>query len=560
MGEKKSCRRVALENLLDEISKIVESSSLQRLHPAILDLKKKLSTDEVRLAILGQMKRGKSSLLNALLGENILPTGILPLTSVITEIRYATSPGASVQYRSGCLVEIAISETAEYVTEARNPGNRKQVLSLQLCYPSELLREGLVLVDTPGFGSTYSHNTTSTLGYLANVDAAVVVFSIDPPITEVESNFIRDIRKDIPHLIFVLNKIDLASDDEVEAACRFLRDELVNRLGLVDFSVFPLTTRMQPINGVNEAYSTGMSRFMEHLRHFAKHSHDQTLFSSILRDAGQILDLASFALLLSQKFTSLSAAEVNDKRRHVQRLLDETARDTAGIRSLLHEEQLDFMKRVDADLEACVKTATPWLEEQLSNLQRANPHTSGRALGCLLEEFFNEQIDVIFRDWRKREDAELSRMFDEIVSRYTVKANSTLDTLMTGIGSIVDVQTANLKVKCGLAMDSRISYSIERIFISLDSFLLVVPPFLQRRVVFRRAMSSVPQRLDRNSGRLRFDYLERMERTFHLLEHSLTSQIEDVRQMLMKTLEMPRSDVALWNQIKAVRSYVSALD
>jgi Predicted GTPase len=548
-----------LENLLDEISRIVESSSLQRLHPAILDLKKKLSTDEVRLAFLGQMKRGKSSLLNALLGENILPTGILPLTSVVTELRYATSPHADVQYRSGSLVEIAISEIAEYVTEAKNPGNRKQVLSLQLCYPSELLREGLVLVDTPGFGSTYSHNTASTLGYLANVDAAVVVFSIDPPITELESNFIRDIRKDIPHLIFVLNKIDLVSDEEVETACRFLRDELVNRLGLVDFSVFPLATRTEPINGVNETYSTGMTRFMEHLHHFAKHSHDQTLFSSILREAGQILDLASFALLLSQRFSSLSAAQVEDKRRHVQRVLDETARDTAGIRSLLREEQLDFMKKVDADLATCIRTATPWLEERLSDLQRANPHTSGRALGRLLEEFFNEQIDEIFRDWRKQEDAQLSRMLDEIVSGYTARANSILDSLMIGIGSLVDLQTANLKVTCGLAMDSRVSYSIERIFISLDSFLLVAPPFLQRRLVFQRARNSVPLRLDRNSGRLRFDYLERMERTFHQLEHSLTSQIEDVRQMLMKTLEMPRSDVALWNQIKAVQSYVSAL-
>ena len=548
-----------MENLLDEISRILESSSLQRLQPAILDLKKKLSADEVRLAFLGQMKRGKSSLLNALLGENILPTGVLPLTSVVTEIRYAPSPHASVQYRSGSLVEIANSEIAEYVTEAKNPGNRKQVLSLQLCCPNELLRNGLVLVDTPGFGSTYSHNTASTLGYLANVDAAVVVFSIDPPITEVESNFIRDIRKDIPHLIFVLNKIDLASDEELEVACRFLRDELMNRIGLVDFSVFTLSTRTGAISGVNETYSTGMTRFMEHLLYFAKHSHDQTLFSSILRDAGQILDLASFALSLSQRFSSLSAADVDEKRRHVQRLLDETARDTAGIRSLLHEEQLDFMKRIDADLATCVRTATPGLEKRLSNLQRANPHTSGRVLGHLLEEFFNEEINVIFSDWRKREDAEMSRMLDEIVSRYTTKANAILDNLVIGIGSLVDVQPANSTISCGLAMDSQISYSIERIFVSLDRFLLLLPPFFQRRIVFRRAMSSVPQRLDRNSGRLRFDYLERMERTFRLLEHSLTSQIEDVRQMLMNTLEMPRSDVARWNQIKAIQSYVSAL-
>jgi hypothetical protein len=244
----------------------------------------------------------------------------------------------------------------------------------------------------------------------------------------------------------------------------------------------------------------------------------------------------------------------------MQLLLEETTRGRAAIQALLREEQQGLMQKIGTDLETHVRMSTPYLEERLSSLQRANPSSSGRSLGLLLEEFFNKEITTIFRDWRMREDAQMSAMLDEIFSRYTARANQILSTLTEGIGMLTELPVTKLKVNCGLAMDSRVSYSIERIFYSLDSFLLAVPPFLQRPLVFRRARASIPDRLDRNSGRIRFDYLERMERSFLQLERSLTSQIEDARQMLVESLEAPCSDVAMWNKLQAARSCVYLLN
>lgn len=559
MGEKKTDRKAGMETLLHEISKIFEATPLQSLRSSVLDLREKLRKDEVRLAVLGQMKRGKSSLLNSLLGDNILPTGVLPLTSVVTEIRYAAIPKAIVLQQNGSPDEIAFSEIPEYVTEAKNPGNRKRILGLDILYPSDLLQDGLVLVDTPGFGSTYSHNTAATSRYLTKVDAAIVVFSVDPPITEVEASFIRDIRKEIPKLFFVLNKIDLVSDQDVQAACEFLRDELANRLGLTHFDVFPLTTRARAASVVDDASSSGLGRFMEHLRHFAKYGHDETLFLSVLRDAGQLLDLASFSLSISRKLSSLNPSEVKEKQKEIHRLLEDAARDTAAIRTLLHEGRLELMKKIGADLEMHVKVSTPYLEARLLSLQQENPHSSGRALGRLIEDFFNREMHTIFRDWRMQEDAQLSTMLVEIVSRNTERANSILNALAAGIGSLVDLPPMNLKISCGLAMDSRVRYSIERVFYSLDSFFLAIPPFLQRPLVFRRVRATVASRLDGNSGRIRFDYLERMERTFRDLEQSLTSQIEDARKTLVQSFEEPCFDVSLWRDVQSAKSCVSLM-
>jgi small GTP-binding protein len=557
--ETKTDRKVALAAVLDEIFEICGNAPLERLQPAICDLKQRLKTDEVRLAVLGQMKRGKSSLLNALLGEPILPTGVLPLTSVVTEIRYAADPRACIVYRSGLSEEIALADIGEYVTEALNPGNRKGVEALQLFYPSNLLRKGLVLVDTPGFGSTHSHNTVTTLGYLGKVDAAIIVFSVDPPITEVEASFIREIRKDIPRLLFVLNKTDLVTTEEVNAAREFLHDELTNKVQLSSCEIFPLSARFRASELANEHGASGLSRFADYLRDFARYRHDETLFFSILSHVSQVLDLASFALCLSTRFSSLESSELRKRRAEMRVLVDQSARETDAIGTLLRQEQAAMMAEVIEDLDAHVRSSTPYLEQQLAELRRANPNASGRPLGKLLENFFNVEAGKIFRDWRMQEDARLSSKLKEIEGRYAEKANSILMHLAEALASMVDVPAAELKVNSGLAMDSKVTYSVQPIFYSLDRFLLAIPPPIQRNIVYRRVRNSIAGRLDRNAGRIRFDYLERLERSFKMLEQTLKSQIQDTEHALTGALEAPSTDGNLLAKVRAVQAYVSLL-
>ena len=180
------------------------------LHEKLLSLERKLASNQLHLAVLGQMKRGKSSFINALMGAEILPTGVLPVTAVITEIKYGLVPEAIILYTTGAREQVDLGTLADYITESGNPGNKKQVASVELAYPSPFLESGIILIDTPGIGSTHAHNTRTTEGYLEQVDAGIVVLSVDPPITEVESHFIRNVKEEIPKLFFILNKVDAA--------------------------------------------------------------------------------------------------------------------------------------------------------------------------------------------------------------------------------------------------------------------------------------------------------------------------------------------------------------
>jgi ribosome biogenesis GTPase A len=234
----------SIEESLRALLAVEESrSSNKGIRDRLLALEKKLAAGQLHLAVLGQMKRGKSSFINALLGAEILPTGVLPVTAIITEISYGSAPDATIVYARGGLREsVALNTLGDYITEDGNPGNKKQVGWVEIAYPSLFLEGGVVLIDTPGIGSTHAHNTLTTESYLEQIDAGIVVLSVDLPITEVESHFVRRIKLDIPKLFFILNKTDLASLDEISKITRFLEMEL-ERLQIESPEIFALSAR-----------------------------------------------------------------------------------------------------------------------------------------------------------------------------------------------------------------------------------------------------------------------------------------------------------------------------
>jgi GTP-binding protein EngB required for normal cell division len=189
----------------------------------------------LRVAVLGQFKRGKSTLLNALLGARVLPIGVTPVTAFPTFISSGDSARVRIAFRGG-KEPIATADAAEipgvlerYVSESQNPHNRLAVESVAVEVRSDLLDEGIVFIDTPGVGSTFLHNTRAAEAALSECDAALFVLSADPPITEAEVNYLDKVQKLIPSVFFVLNKVDLLDATEKGAAERFLAGVLAER-------------------------------------------------------------------------------------------------------------------------------------------------------------------------------------------------------------------------------------------------------------------------------------------------------------------------------------------
>jgi GTP-binding protein EngB required for normal cell division len=205
----------------------------------------KLAEDRFILAVLGQFKRGKSSLMNAIIGRELLPTGVLPLTSAITILKYGPTEKLVINREdSGFPQELPVSSLPGYVTEKGNPGNQKKVKTACVELPVPFLRRGLEFVDTPGVGSAIMANTATTYSFLPECDAVLFVTSADMPMTSLELEFLKEIREYVNKIFFVVNKIDLVTENERDEVISFVTETIRTQTGSDSVKVFSVSARL----------------------------------------------------------------------------------------------------------------------------------------------------------------------------------------------------------------------------------------------------------------------------------------------------------------------------
>ena len=186
---------------------------------ALRDLFARLAGDRFNLTVVGRFSRGKTSLMNAILGTDLLPVGVLPITSVITMVSYGSEPKAVLHYQGSSLfMDIPIAELAEHITERGNPGNRRGIRAAEIQVPAEFLRRGFTFVDTPGLGSAIRANTQTTEGFLPEADALILVSGHDSPLSVEEAAILTAARATGRALFVVLNKQDLVDAPARDAA------------------------------------------------------------------------------------------------------------------------------------------------------------------------------------------------------------------------------------------------------------------------------------------------------------------------------------------------------
>lgn len=185
----------------------------------------------IDVAILGQFKAGKSSFINGLLGKPLLPTGVVPVTTVITRLQYGPAERAFVTHFDGSRTEIPLETLADFTSEAGNPENVKNVEVVDIDVPVMLDYPGLRLVDTPGMGSVFKTHMKTAQEWLPEVGAAIVAVSSDRPLSENDLDLIRELARHTPNVILLLTKVDLLLPDQRTEVVQFLEKTLERELG-----------------------------------------------------------------------------------------------------------------------------------------------------------------------------------------------------------------------------------------------------------------------------------------------------------------------------------------
>jgi ribosome biogenesis GTPase A len=173
------------DTILDRVCGLAGELKLANLQPQIAACRRQFNGSHgIDVAVFGRFKAGKSSFLNSLTGRPVLPIGVVPLTAVVTRLRYGPAEKAEVRFLNGTARASSLEEIGLYVSEDANPNNEKQVASVEIELPGLKGLEPLEFVDTPGLGSAFTHNTQVTLQWLPNVGAALVAVSCDAALSE----------------------------------------------------------------------------------------------------------------------------------------------------------------------------------------------------------------------------------------------------------------------------------------------------------------------------------------------------------------------------------------
>ncbi len=240
-----------IERALLECTELPEDRELEKFTGDIQDLNERLSGGRLRIAVLGQFNRGKSSFINTLLGLEVLPISVLPITSVPTVITHGSKNICTIKFsdekeniQAEENTEAIVNLLNDYVSEKNNPRNSKNVSGVTVATKSDFLHHGTVLIDTPGFGSTNIHNTETTIELLTSCDAALFLLSADLPITEVEIEFLKKVIPVVPRIFFIYNKTDLLGKDELEETQSFIKQTLMKDLEIsIEPTLFPVSVK-----------------------------------------------------------------------------------------------------------------------------------------------------------------------------------------------------------------------------------------------------------------------------------------------------------------------------
>ena len=268
-------RKLALAAQLRALRDVVQRRGDKTRLEQCDDLIVKLAEDRFTLAVVGQFKRSKSSLMNAIIGRELLPVGVLPLTSAITILRYGPKERLLIRRDNVALPfpeEFPVQRLAEFVTGKENPGNCKRIKTATIEVPLPFLRRGLEFVDTPGIGSAIAANTATTLNFLPECDAVLFVTSVDSPFTRVELEFLKNIRQHVRKIFFIVNKTDLLDANERSDVLDYVRTAIREQMGTEDVNVFPVSARLglaAKLNGGwSECLESGLTELEDSLAHF----------------------------------------------------------------------------------------------------------------------------------------------------------------------------------------------------------------------------------------------------------------------------------------------------
>ncbi|HXR04365.1 MAG TPA: dynamin family protein [Verrucomicrobiae bacterium] len=380
-------------DILNRVTALADELMLANLQPQIAACRNQLRSgdDGIDVAVFGRFKAGKSSFLNHLTGRDVLPIGVVPLTAVITRLRFGASERSKVSFLDRTTREIPLDEIHLYVGENENPDNRKKVAAVEVELPELKPFAPLQFVDTPGLGSAFAHNTEAALNWLPNVGAALVAVSSDAPLSERDLALLDELRRHTPKIALLLTKADLLTEPQRAEVLAFVRQQIRQKWD-TDLPVFFYSVRPECAPLKSEL--------------------EQNLLLPLIRNRGEAADQIGRHKLLSLVGRTLDYL----------RVALAAATQAESSRAALREKLADERRQFDLFREELQVLSRKWsaeaLNQSLLKLKPRQEALQGQITTGLQAQLpqWPSRLPPLLRTWREWLQTILNRELTEISS------------------------------------------------------------------------------------------------------------------------------------------------
>ncbi|MFZ2448434.1 MAG: dynamin family protein [Syntrophobacteraceae bacterium] len=501
---------------------------------SLSETRTKLEEEAFNLVVLGQFKRGKSTFINALLGESVLPTAITPLTSVVTILRYGPKLKVEAEYLNGSMEQIDLSILSAFITERENPQNKKGVKVVTVFYPSQYLKGGVRIIDTPGAGSVYSHNTEAAYAYLPYVDAGIFVVSVDPPLSKSEHQFLKDVREFVDKVFFVLNKIDQVSDSDQKESLEFTTRVIEEEVGQGKVRIYPLSARW-----ALEAKKAGddlllgrslLPEFEKQLLEFLAREKGRVFLQSVVNNLLKLISDETISFQLEQEAIKLPLQELTAKIKRFEQEMKVIEKDRENNQFLLKGHLGKIISGLDEEIFGFKREKSPALQKELEEKYLELVNRGAGGLREQLEQFVFDRIRGTFIPWRQQLAEKISSRLEDAHGEFAHKINELTERILTLTSDIFELKLKTFTSVEGLSKKSDFYFMLKDDPVGLELIQLAatsaLPQFIAKKMILKNMKESVAELLDRHCGRVRYDLVNRVTLTMKDFQTSLNEKID----------------------------------
>jgi GTP-binding protein EngB required for normal cell division len=424
----------------------------------IAALRDRLKAARLRVLVAGEAKRGKSTLINALLGRAVLPAGVTPLTAVATTVRYGDDPHTEVRFGDGHEEKQPLTALPELVTERGNPGNRRRIAGVAVYLDAPVLAGGVELVDTPGTGSVYEWDTAAAHAALETMDAAVLVLTADPPVSAAERDLYAKVASLSVTTFTVLNKADHLDKAALAEASEFTRrvlGEAAGRLGRGPGRVYAMSARAA-LGGCDPGFDEFTADFLAYLASRRVADLHASVSAQARRIARSLLD----EVALTRRVARLTAGDAADRvARFGERLAEvavrgrdavvvvnaEAARQLMALNDAAEADGPRLGREIAAELDA-------FLGSELGDARAADVEWQGR------ERLVTLTVDAA-EAWRERRRQLIEDGMAQLDARLAAELRNALGVLRESAAELLGLDLAVPEPGGRLAASRRFFYT-----------------------------------------------------------------------------------------------------